>query len=575
MPSIFEDTMPKVLTKLLDEIQDCNAALPDFQRDFVWEPSATQELIVSIAKNYPAGSLLRIRNTHNLFACREFQGAPALQGRTPTFLVLDGQQRLTSLYQAFYGHGEHRYYLKLRDLLDGRDFEECIFYLRHNRALVKDYAKLEIQARELILPLSILREGTSAYYKWVFDITNLLPEPERPAQQAALMKLAESWLKAIGEYTFPVVTLSDATGADAVCTIFETLNRTGVKLTVFELLTARFWPKGINLRGLWEQARHTHPILDTFEVDPYYVLQAIALTSAPGAPSCQRKEVLDLSVTALTEWWDRAVDGMARGLHILREECGVLLPKWVPYYPMLISLAAIIAKRGSQSGPQAAADKEMLKRWYWCAVFGQVFENAANTRAAKDMAETIRWFEGGAMPDTVSDLKFDPQSLRDATPTQRAVYRGVIGLILSQNPRDLHTSDHITTALIERDGIDDHHIFPSAYLAKLGVPERLRNCVLNRTLIGKITNQRISDHAPSIYLSDIQGTFDRHDLNADLLRQLLSQHLIPVDATAPLWHDDFTGFLLQRQEMIWACIQQVTGATSAAHLLESEGEDVA
>src|SRR5690348_1127558 len=101
--NLFEDTTPKPLKQLLGEIDACEAALPDFQRDFVWEPSATQELIVSIASNFPAGSLLRIRNTHQLFAYREFEGAPKLNSYTPTYLVLDGQQRLMSLYQAFYG----------------------------------------------------------------------------------------------------------------------------------------------------------------------------------------------------------------------------------------------------------------------------------------------------------------------------------------------------------------------------------------------------------------------------------------------------------------------------------------
>lgn len=574
MPSIFEDTMPKSLPGLLTEIQDRAAGLPDFQRDFVWEPSATQELIVSIANNYPAGSLLRIRNTHNLFACREFQGAPSLDGQVPTFLVLDGQQRLTSLYQAFYGTGEHRYYLNLRGLIEGSDFEECIFYLRRNRALAKEYDKPEVQARDLIMPLNILRQGTGAYYKWAVDTANQFPESERLAQQAKLMALGDSWIKTIGDYMFPVVTLSDATSADAVCTIFETLNRTGVKLTVFELLTARFWPKGVNLRALWEQARQAHPILEAFEVDPYYVLQAIALTSAKGAPSCKRKEVLELSVGAVTEWWERAASGLARGLAILQHECGVLLSKWVPYYTMLVPLAAIIAKRGEQYGPQAAADKELLKRWYWCAVFGQAFETAPNTRAAKDMAEMVRWLEGGAVPDTIAEFKFDPDSLHDATPAQRGVYRGVIGLILSQGPHDLHTSDAITTALVEREAIDDHHIFPAAYLTERNVPERLRNCVLNRTLIGKTTNQRISDHAPSVYLRDIQGTFERRDLNPDLLAGLLSKHLIPAESGSPLWNDDFLGFLAERQQLIWSRIQRVTGAKLATHLMESD-EDVA
>jgi len=101
--NLFEDTNPRALKDLLAEVHSRTMALPDFQRDFVWEPGATKELICSIAKNYPAGSLLRVRDATRFFEAHEFEGAPSLNGQQHTFLVLDGQQRLTSLYQAFYG----------------------------------------------------------------------------------------------------------------------------------------------------------------------------------------------------------------------------------------------------------------------------------------------------------------------------------------------------------------------------------------------------------------------------------------------------------------------------------------
>src|SRR4051812_45516118 len=103
--SLFEDTNPRALKELLSEVNNRTMVLPDFQRDFVWEPGATQELVVSIANNYPAGSILRVREAKQVFAAREFEGAPTLGKSKYTFLVLDGQQRLTSLYQAFYGVG--------------------------------------------------------------------------------------------------------------------------------------------------------------------------------------------------------------------------------------------------------------------------------------------------------------------------------------------------------------------------------------------------------------------------------------------------------------------------------------
>src|SRR5262249_61152285 len=115
--NLFEDTNPRALKDLLAEINNRTTVLPDFQRDFVWEPSATQELIISIANNYPAGSILRVRDAARAFAARESECAPSLNCAQHTFLVLDGQQRLTSLYQAFLGGGQHCYFLDLRTVL--------------------------------------------------------------------------------------------------------------------------------------------------------------------------------------------------------------------------------------------------------------------------------------------------------------------------------------------------------------------------------------------------------------------------------------------------------------------------
>ena len=76
--SLFEDTNPRALKDLLSEIHNRTTVLPDFQRNFVWEPGAIQELIVSIASNYPAGSILRVRDAKRVFAAREFENGGAI-----------------------------------------------------------------------------------------------------------------------------------------------------------------------------------------------------------------------------------------------------------------------------------------------------------------------------------------------------------------------------------------------------------------------------------------------------------------------------------------------------------------
>ncbi len=568
--NIFEDTNPRALKDLLGEIRSRAMVLPDFQRDFVWEPRATQELIVSIANNYPAGSILRVRDAKRLFAAREFEGAPALDGHQHTFLVLDGQQRLTSLYQAFFGVGEHRYFLALKKLLDGDDFEEAIFHVRATTKWAKRRESFDLQAKELHLPLSVLQGGAGKFGRWTRKVARRLPDQKRIALEDALDEVEERWIHTIDDYHFPVVTLSDKTEADALCTIFETLNRTGVKLSVFELLTARFWPAQIHLRELWEEALQDYPIIEDFAVNPYYVLQAIALASRK-APSCKRGDVLNLAPVDIEAWWGKVAAALAAGLEILRDDCKVTLPKWLPFKTMLAPLAAVLARVGPTNTPEAGAQREKLKRWFWCAVFGQVYESAPNSKSAKDVVELTAWLSGGPEPESVAALRFDPKTLRDVTPRQRSIYRGTICLIVGSGTgaRDFHTQALITGKLIAEQGIDDHHVFPSNHLKTRGVkPARMRDCVLNRTLIDRTTNQMLKDRAPSQYLADIR------EISGFPFDTVLASHCLPAGDDSPFWTDDYDAFLAWREERLWQEIRRVTGLTEATDLEAVEPEDL-
>jgi hypothetical protein len=572
--SLFEDTNPRELKELLGQIHSREAALPDFQRDFVWDPNATQELIVSIAANYPAGSLLRIRNTHDLFANREVQGAPALNGHRPTYLVLDGQQRLTSLYQAFYGVGDHRYYLDLRRLIDGDEFEECIFHLRANAKRAKDLEDPDRQANDLILPLSLLRNGTGGFSKWSKAVIrankSALTDEEIDTLDDQLDDIGERWVQTIDDYRFPVVTLSDQTDAEAVCTIFETLNRTGVKLSPFELLTARFWPQKVNLRHLWAKARDDEPIIADFEVDPYYLLQAVSLVSRP-TPSCKRGDVLDLKATAITEWWDSCVAGLAEGIDILRQDCGVVTKDWLPINPLLVTLSAVLATAETAKGPGKAAVRHRIGRWFWCSALGGKYESGPNSQATKDFTELLAWFRGGPPPETVATFRFDPRAFRDTTFRQRALYRGLMCVVLRQHPRDFHTGGPLTGDLIVEGHVDDHHIFPQAWLdnpARPAVPPRLRDCILNRTLIDRKTNISIGKRPPSQYLGDIQQSLGA------TFPDLLRSHLLPAGPDSPLWRDDFEGFLQWRENAFWREIKTLTGIQEPADLVEIVDEEL-
>ena len=542
---------------LLESIHNREVALPDFQRDFVWDPRATEELIESILQNYPAGSLLRIKNRSGFFfAPREVAGAPVLDGHSPSYLVLDGQQRLTSLYQALYGTGNHRYFMSLRGLLDGEDLDDCVFYLRKQRA-ERRFGTMKKQASELVFPLEVVFGHSYGFETWLDHVLEQREETKDASKglKEKLRKLRETWIKNIEDYEFPMVTLVEDTEAEAVCTIFETLNRTGVKLSVFDLLAARFWPEDVRLRDLWDEAQTEHPVLSEFGVDPYYILQAIAIFTAKAAPSCKRGDVLKMEVGQIQAGWKPVVRGVAYMLQMLRDDCGVVLPGWLPYNPILIPASAVFAKHEDAKGPHVGAIRDKMKRWFWCSVFGQAYENAPNSRAVKDVTELTSWIGGGPEPESVRDFSFEPDVLRETTPRQRAIYRGCIALILRSDARDFHSGNRITANMVLEKKIDDHHVFPKGYLADAGeeVAATLRDCVLNRTLIDNETNIRINKKAPGEYLNEIEV-----ELDAERLDEVLKSHLLPGGETSSLREGRFSDFLGERQQRFAEKIEEVT-----------------
>jgi len=549
---IFHPTAEK-LKYLLATVHAREMALPDFQRDFVWDPSATEELIESICQNFPAGSLLRIKNSDNaFFAPREIAGAPALNGNKPSYLILDGQQRMTSLYQAFYGVGSHRYFIEIGELIKGGDLEDCVWHVR-KRDADKWFSKLEQQAENLIFPFSRLFGQDEGFEEWMDCVLEIRPEvaDERKELKRKIREVKAQVIQSVLDYEFPMVTLAEETSPAAVCTIFETLNRTGVKLSVFDLLAARFWPEQVRLRDMWLRALDDYPIIEEFETDPYYVLQAISIFTAKTAPSCKRGDVLKMEVSQIRDGWDAVIKGMADGYQMLRDDCGVVLPQWMPYVTLIVPLAAICANAASITGPAVGANRDKIKRWFWCAVFAQSYDSAQNSKAARDFVEVTKWMAGGDVPQVIADFKFDPEILRQITPRQRAIYRGCIGLILRNEARDFHNGTRITVKLIQEEKIDDHHVFPQGYIAEHleGVNTTLRDCILNRTLIDKPTNIRISKRAPSDYLEEIKGEL------GDKFEQLIASHLLP---SAPLLADSHEEFLDQRQALLWQKIQEVT-----------------
>jgi len=532
-------------------------ALPDFQRDFVWDPRETEELLESISRSFPAGSLLFMPWRDDVFSPRAVQGAPALNA-SPNRLILDGQQRLSSLYQACYGAGEYRYFIAFGPLMEDEDVEEAIFY-RHEKRCGK-YSTVEQQADLLVMPLGALFGDGGGFHAWSERITKHRPEKDEELDQlrATLRETYEAHVKSIEDYDFPVVVLAQSTSLEAVCSIFETLNRTGIRLSVFDLLAARFFARNLDLRSKWEKSVADTPIIEQFEINRYYLLQSVALRVKG---SVKRGDVLQLSVEDIETHWDSVVAGYRAALEMLRDECGVRAGKWLPYGYLLVPLAALWRDVIEVAGPASGANRGRLKTWFWCSGISASYDRAANTQASRDYSELKGWIEGGDPPATVAEFDFERSRLREITPKQQSIYKALMALVIQHGARDFHHGQTLTQDSILVQSVDDHHIFPRAYLnpskEEPAYPAQLVDCILNRTMIDGTTNRRIGKRSPDQYLGEIREELEGAKSGA--FGEVLESHLLPAADDSPLVEANFEAFLDWREGRIAEAVAAATG----------------
>ena len=499
------------------------------------------------------------------------------------YLVLDGQQRLTSLYQSFKhpyvrlkGGKERRLFLNLDKLSSPDDSIQTYSQAEVKKQNLEDK---DVQVKRMLVPLDIVVSDELG--KWMDRLARVrwVQSGADPTKAEAVdeltrirNELTEKYTKEnkpfynLQEYEFNAIVLPSSLGLDAVATIFEKLNTSGVELNVFEILTAKFF-KFLNLRDKWDEANKAFPTIKKFERDDkdtsiaILILKAILLikSSTSGPPfqikgECKRSNLLnDLTAADIANHWDGVSSIMNRALVKLRNDYGVLLRKYMPYDTMLVALAVILDYvESSVQTTEKSRAYEKIRAWYWASVFSNRYDSSTDTKSKDDAEAVIRWINDDLLvPSFVSSFNLNEINLREAT--RGAVYTGVLNLLLGNGIRDFVTSESVRT-LIETNpsGVDEHHIFPQNYLKrhygeKSDEYSKLRNSVINITIIRDETNREyIKDDAPSTYL-----------VNAPLVKNLdniRDAHLIPTSVVQVVEDStkkqQFLDFMKSRESLI-------------------------
>lgn len=584
------DELP--LAQLLDQAAQGILQLPDFQRGWVWDDDHIRSLLSSISLSYPIGAVMTLvsGNPGVNFKARPLEGATTPTVTKPDMLLLDGQQRLTSLFQALKsrapvatrssrGHELHlHYYANINACIDpsvDRE-EEGIVSVPADRIVRSDFGRkiaIDLSTRDLeilaeMFPLDIVLDSSDTM-DWQMAYLQSGPG-ELTSRVDKWKQFQKAILDPFVQYHVPTIDLAKSTPKEAVCQVFEKVNTGGVTLTVFELLTATYAAEDFELRKDWDSRRERlaqHELLT--KVDGKAFLQIVTLLATYDrrrshmlanpdddkipAISCKRRDVLRLSLDDYRKWADVAEGGLVNAVPFLHSHR--IFRSWdLPYATQLLPLGAIFGWLKDQA--KLFSSQERLAQWFWCGVLGEMYGGAAETRFAIDLEDCIAWIQdpiNSAPPRTVQVAQFQAERLLTLRTRNSAAYKGLHALQMKQGARDFKTGQPIDIHAYMEDAIDIHHIFPMKWCYIQGVDPRIANSVVNKTALDAHTNRRIGGNAPSIYLSRIESG---DGIESNVLDGFLRTHDIDPEA---LRRDDFVQFFNQRFESLLRQVERATG----------------
>ena len=582
------------LSDLLRKVETGEIQLPDFQRGYKWDEERIRALLVTVLRGYPMGSLMALDTSNSMvrFKPRPITGAPANAANTePSLLILDGQQRLTSLYQSLGGDGivdtetdrrkkvQRRYFLDIRKALSSDEIPDDAVFMtppdgvirsNFNRDIELDLSTEDDWVRHRCVPMSSLFNG---------DIYPILTQIAlEDGNNNLQVNFTSQILNSLIRYQLPAIKLDKATPKGAVATVFEKVNTGGLPLNVFELLTATFAGDGRYFEEhghdfrLVDDWKRTEEILATSPVLEYVgrseFLTAVTLLvnhDGPNRTSARRDDILRLDLRDYVAAADR-IRGSLKWVAAFLKRNRIHTAFDIPYGTQLIPLLAIRAILGDRADIHGVFER--ISQWYWCGVLGEMYGSATETRFAWDVDEVPTWAideRGEApLPHTIKQSSFVESRLVSLKTRNAAAYKGIYALLMQQDCQDWATAQNFNDATFLDLDVDIHHVFPRKWCDSRGIDPHLRDSIVNKTPLGRSTNIAIGGASPKDYVPKLEK---RAQIDATRLDGIIASHQIAPEL---LRDEDFAGFFTDRRRRILTLVESAMGKTAQRDIDDTE-----
>ncbi len=537
----------KKYTDLISEIQKGQIKIPKFQRDFVWSIDKTAKLLDSILKGYPIGTFILWETNERLNDIKNIGNLklPPIPDDIKVQYVLDGQQRITSLYAAFLGasiqkEGEKKItdyssiFIDLEGDIDNNDEQIIVSEQPESK---------NISLKDLLnSKYSDLREN------YISDDIDKIQE----------------YKETFTSYDFSTVVLRKE-DIDSAIEVFTRINTGGQTLTLFEIMSAKTYDE----EQKFDMQDRFQKLLKELEVSKYETISSTVIINVLGLilsknKECKRKVVLQLDKQSIIDIWDDVISALKESIDYFRSVYRIPVSTLLPYDTLLVPFSYFFYyQKEKPKGEQI----KYLQEFFWRISLSYRYSSSTESKLAQDI-KRIDKILNGERPN-YDELKVFLSSARDLIDTSfsagSSYCKAVLCLLAYSEPKDFQDNGKVildNSWLKMANSKNYHHFFPKSYLRKQGIGNE--NSIVNITLVGADLNKRkIRAKAPSIYIQDF---LDENDG----LHKSIKSHLIDNIDDFGIHSDDYSVFLEKRATSIFNALKNRIELTTTEKVEDTE-----
>ncbi|MGL4767710.1 MAG: GmrSD restriction endonuclease domain-containing protein [Formosimonas sp.] len=511
------------------EIDSGQIKLPMFQREFVWDKEQSAKLIDSILKGYPIGTFILWKTKETLRSVKDigYHSLPETPKGDYAQYILDGQQRITSLYAIRKG---------IRISKEGKEIDYKDIYINF------DYDYLEDEQ------IVVSQKNNDKSYVSVHDLLTLdaIDFIDKIGKDKA--KQFQEYKTKLTTYDFATITIKDYP-IDIACDIFSRINTGGKSLTLFEIMVAMTYDDktdfdlALKYDGLLNGNEENNKSLSNAQFDTVPAATVLQAVSAIAVESVRAKDILKIRKEKFIANWDPMVSSMFTAVEFIRTKLHVPVSQLLPYASMLVPFTYFFHKNKNKR-PTENQSKLLKQFFYWVGLNWR-YSGSTETKIDEDLKKMNMILKEKMPKYSTDELEVTPQDISETWFSAGNSYvKTILCLFASYKPRNL---DDDSDVILDNSNLkiatskNYHHFFPKQFVKK-NSPSSESNLIANIILIDAASNNKIRAKAPSRYVNDFKESNSK-------LSSSLRTHLIDVNDFGVL-EDNYEKFIEERSKLI-------------------------